>query len=305
MLRRLRDHFEHSAVLEVATPALSLAAASDVQIESLEVRSELSTAPLFLHTSPEFCMKRLLASGYPDIYSVCRVYRDGEIGHRHQPEFTMLEWYRLGYQLDAIIEDALQTIAVALHDPTVASKAVVNDYRDMFTRTLEVDPMTATIDELADAAGADSDLRAALGSEREGWLDLLLSTRIAPDFSQDRLTVIRHYPAAQSALARICPADASVADRFEVFMGPLEIANGYVELTDASVQAERMADDLVKRKQRGQRLRPHDKSLLAALQHGLPACAGVAMGLERLQMVHDKTDDIRDVIPFLFEDRHD
>ncbi len=305
MLRRLREHFEHSAVLEVATPALSPAAASDVQIESLEVRSELTRAPLFLHTSPEFCMKRLLASGYPDIYSICRVYRDGEAGRRHQPEFTMVEWYRLDFQLDAIIKDALQTIAVALHDPAIATKAVVSDYREVFTRALELDPMTATIEELADAANADSDLRAALGNERDGWLDLLLSTRIAPQFSRDRPTVIRHYPASQSALARICPTDASVADRFEVFIGPLEIANGYVELTDATVQSARMTDDLATRAQRGQRVRPHDKNLIAALQSGLPPSAGVAMGLERLQMVHDKTDDIRDVIPFLFEDRND
>ncbi|MDH5242180.1 MAG: EF-P lysine aminoacylase GenX, partial [Gammaproteobacteria bacterium] len=114
MLRRLRDHFENASILEVETPALSFAAASDVQIESLEVRSVLSDQPLYLHTSPEFCMKRLLAAGYPDIYAISRVYRDGECGHRHQPEFTMVEWYRLGYQLAAIVDDALQTIAAGL-----------------------------------------------------------------------------------------------------------------------------------------------------------------------------------------------
>jgi lysyl-tRNA synthetase class 2 len=302
MLRRLRDHFENSATLEVTTPALSKAAASDVQIESLEVHSTLNDSPLFLHTSPEFCMKRLLASGYPDIYSICRVFRDGEVGRRHQPEFTMIEWYRLGYQLGAIVDDALATIAAALDTPTLTGNAVVSDYRDVFVRALGVDPMTATIDELAGAADADRDLRMALGNDRDGWLDLLLSTRIAPDFSPNRLTVIRHYPASQSALARICPVDANVADRFEVFVGPLEVANGYVELTDAGIQAKRIENDLAARRLRGQVTPPRDESLIAALQAGLPACAGVAMGLERLQMVHDKTDDIRNVIPFVFED---
>jgi len=303
MLRRLRDHFENASILEVETPALSFAAASDVQIESLEVRSVLSDQPLYLHTSPEFCMKRLLAAGYPDIYAISRVYRDGECGHRHQPEFTMVEWYRLGYQLAAIVDDALQTIAAGLGDPKLARNAVVIDYRDAFLRTLGVDPVTATIDELAGAAEADLSLRTALGDERDGWLDLLLSTKVAPGFLHDRLTVLQHYPATQSALARICPADTNVADRFEVFIGPLEIANGYVELTDAAMQAIRIESDRTTRERRGQPLRPRDESLLAALRHGLPPCAGVAMGLERLQMVHDKTDDIRNVIPFLFEDR--
>jgi elongation factor P--(R)-beta-lysine ligase len=302
MLRRLRDHFEQSGVLEVDTPALSFAAASDVQIESLEVRSILSNAPLYLHTSPEFCMKRLLASGYPDIYSMCRVFRDGEVGRRHQPEFTMVEWYRLGYQLAGIIDDTLATIAAAFADPIVADAAVITDYRDAFVRALGMDPISATMDELARAADADDDLRRALGDDRDAWLDLLLGTQVAPGFSNNCLTVVRHYPATQSALARVCPADASVADRFEVFAGPLEIANGYVELTDANTQAERIAHDLATRSQRGLPVRPRDESLLAALQAGLPPCAGVAMGLERLQMVHDRTDDIRNVIPILFED---
>lgn len=303
MLRRLRDHFAETDVLEVDTPALSSSAASDVQIESLEVRSVLSDAPLYLHTSPEFCMKRLLASGYPDIYSICRVYRDGEVGRRHQPEFTMVEWYRLGFQLEAIIGDTLATIAAALGDSSVTDTVVIADYRELFVRVLGLDPITAPIEELANAADADHDLRTALGNERDAWLDLLSSTQIATGFSHDSLTVVRHYPATQSALARVCPADDSVADRFEIFAGPLEVANGYVELTDPDTQAQRIDCDLATRNRRGQAVRPHDKSLIAALHAGLPPCAGVAMGLERLQMVHDQTDDIRNVIPFLFEDR--
>jgi lysyl-tRNA synthetase class 2 len=265
ILRSLRKYFDSEAVIEVDTPALSFAAVSDVQVESLSVSSTLSDAPLYLHTSPEYCMKRLLAAGYPDIYSICRVFRDGESGRRHQPEFK---------------------------------------YQAIFVDVLGVDPITATIETLAKAADADADLRRALGDERDDWLDLLLATQVAPTFATDKLTVVKHYPASQAALARLCPDNPQFADRFEVFMGAVELANGYVELTDANEQADRIADDQAQRKRRGLAERPHDQSLLEALESGLPSCAGVAMGLERLHMMHDKTEDIRDVIPFVFENKN-
>jgi lysyl-tRNA synthetase class 2 len=305
MLQRLRAYFDAESVLEVDTPALSTTAVSDTNIESLEVISELTDAPLYLHTSPEFCMKRLLASGYPDIYSICRVYRDGEAGRRHQPEFTMVEWYRLGFGLTDIIADTLKAIAIALDDSTLEDDILVVDYRNAFIKVCNVDPLQASIGDLANAADADDRLRRALGDARDDWLDLILTTKIAPSFATDKFTVLQHYPASQAALAQICPADASVADRFEVFMGPVELANGYVELTDTRIQAERIANDQAIRESRGQAVRPHDQPLLAALESGLPACAGVAMGLERLQMMHDKTDDIRNVLSFPFEASND
>ncbi len=305
MLQRLRAYFDAESVLEVDTPALSTTAVSDTNIESLEVISELADAPLYLHTSPEFCMKRLLASGYPDIYSICRVYRDGEAGRRHQPEFTMVEWYRLGFGLTDIIADTLKAIAMALDDSTLKDDILVVEYRNAFIKVCNVDPLRASIGDLANAADADDRLRRALGDARDDWLDLILTTKIAPSFATDKFTVLQHYPASQAALAQICPADASVADRFEVFMGPVELANGYVELTDTRIQAERIANDQAMRESCGQAVRPHDQPLLAALESGLPACAGVAMGLERLQMMHDKTDDIRNVLSFPFEASND
>jgi elongation factor P--(R)-beta-lysine ligase len=305
MLRRLRASFDAESVLEVDTPTLSTAAVSDVNIESLAVRSKLTEAPLYLHTSPEFCMKRLLASGYPDIYSICRVYRDGELGRRHQAEFTMVEWYRLGFGLADIIANTLEVIAVALDDPKLTDDVLVLDYISAFIDVSDVDPLQASIDDLANVADADDSLRQALGDARDDWLDLILTTQIAASFAADKLTVLQHYPASQAALAQICPDDSAVADRFEVFMGPVELANGYVELTDAGVQAKRIASDQEVRELRGQLVRPHDRSLLAALESGLPACAGVAMGLERLQMMHDKTDDIRNVMTFPFETAND
>jgi len=303
VLRRVRDYFDTRNALEVDTPALSRTAVSDIHIESFTIeRSAVNSGPLFLHTSPEFCMKRLLASGYPDIFSIARVFRDGESGSRHQPEFTMLEWYRHDMGLSQIIEDTTSLIGHALADVAPAELPVCIDYYDAFLDAVGIDARTARVDELIRATDADDQLQEALGRERDDWLDLLLATRVIPSFAANRLTVLQHYPASQAALARLCPADPGVADRFEVFLGPLELANGYVELTDAAEQAARIVSDNENRERRGQAVRPVDENLLAALDAGLPQCAGVAMGLERLQMVHDKTDDIRDVITFTFEE---
>ena len=303
LLRRVRDYFDGADVLEVDTPALGRYAISDPQIESLAIpESQVSSRPLYLHTSPEFCMKRLLAAGYPDIFSICRVFRDGEAGHRHQPEFTMVEWYRRDFDLQGIVEDTMQLIVEALGDAAPTASAVVVDYCDALAQACAVDALNAPIEALADAAGADKQLRAAIGNERDDWLDLLLATRVIPTFAPDRLTVIRHYPASQAALAQLCPADKRLADRFEVFHGRIELANGYVELTNADEQRERIRLDNEARRRRGRKVRPDDATLLDALDHGLTPCAGVALGLERLQMIHDRTEDIRDVITFAFSD---
>jgi lysyl-tRNA synthetase class 2 len=301
ILRRIRKRFDAEGLLEVDTPALGLSAVSDTQIESLAIADCLvSPAPLYLHTSPEFCMKRLLAAGYPDIYSICRVFRDGEAGRRHQPEFTMVEWYRLGFEFNEIIDDTLALIVAALGDRAPRDAARQVEYRDAFIEAAGVDPFEDDIDALAGAIDADADLRRALGDERDDWLDLVLAQRVIPSFDAGRLTVLRHYPASQAALARRCPGNARVADRFEVFLGAVELANGYVELTDAREQRARIEADNAERRRRGRALRPVDEALLDALETGLPDCAGVAMGFERLQMLHDRTDDIRDVITFAF-----
>lgn len=299
LLQRIREYFARGNVLEVDTPALAPTAVSDVQIESLEIgRSQVSRAPLYLHTSPEFPMKRLLAAGYPEIYSICRVFRDGEAGRRHQPEFTMIEWYRHDMDLEQIVGDTLGLIAASLAETAPSAEPAIADYRDVFVESIGIDPLDADIDALA--AFADEGLRTAIGEERDDWLDWLFATKVAPGFAGDRLTVVRHYPASQAALARLCPEDSRVADRFEVFLGDVELANGYVELTDAAEQRRRIENDNKERVRRGRATRPVDEALLAALEAGLPQCAGVAMGLERLQMVLNNTDDIRDVITFAF-----
>jgi len=292
MLERARRYFASQHVLAVDTPALARFPAPDPNIASFCVHAQ-SGSESFLQTSPEIYMKRLLADGYPDIYSICRVFRDGEAGKRHCPEFTMAEWYRLGFSLSDIINDTVRFIAACLDQPELANSAVQYDYDEAFQLFAGVDSAQATIEELAACNRADARLKSALGTERQAWLDLTMGTVIAPQFATDRLTVVRHYPASQAALARLCPNDARVADRFEVFYAELELANGYVELTDADEQRRRFAKQLD--------ASCIDTTLLAALESGLPECAGVALGIERLQMVHDQTDDIKDVVTFVAE----
>ena len=294
MLARARQYFADHDVLAVDTPALSPSAPTDPHIASMSVRA----ADLYLHSSPEFHMKRLLADGYPDIYSICRVFRDGESGRHHLPEFTMIEWYRHSMRLDTIIADTLRLIAVVLERPELATGVSSRDYSSCFVDCVAIDPFAASIEELADAVTADEQLRTSLGDDRDAWLDLIMATKIAPQFASNTLSVVKHYPASQAALARICPSNASVADRFEVYYGALELANGYVELGDAQELARRMDDDLVARRSLGLPEVPRDEQLIAALEAGLPECAGVAMGFERLHMVAADSDDIRNIVSF-------
>jgi lysyl-tRNA synthetase class 2 len=303
ILERARRFFRDRDVLEVDTPALGHCAASDPNIESLHVAGPREAA-LYLQTSPESFMKRLLADGYPDIYGICRVFRGGETGRLHQPEFTMVEWYRQDFGLDAMIGETVAFVAELLDRPDLRDAEQL-EYRDAFQRFAGIDPFEASIDALADAASADAGLRDSLGADRDAWLDLLLSTRVAAGFADNGLTVVRHFPASQAALARMCPSDDGVADRFEVFYGAMELANGFVELRDPDEQRQRMLADLEKRHATARPPVPLDEPLLAALESGLPECAGVAAGFERILMLATGADDIRDVVTFAFDDNTD
>jgi len=300
LLERARQYFSDQGVLSVDTPALMRYPSSDPNIENIGVRSKPGKDS-YLHTSPEAYMKRLLASGYPDIYSICRVFRDGESGTRHLPEFTMAEWYRLGFDLDAIIEDTIDFIAACLNHPALRDHVDNFNYYDAMQTVAEIDALNASNEELVQRATQDARLQQELGDDRNAALDLIMSTVVAPRFAPDRLTVIKQYPAAQAALARLCPNDDRVADRFEVFIGELELANGYVELTDAEEQRRRFEIDVAAREKSGRSTLLIDEPLLAALSAGLPECAGVALGIDRLHMVLDQTEDIRDVITFATE----
>jgi lysyl-tRNA synthetase class 2 len=299
LLERARAFFDRREVLEVDTPALGRYSASDPQIDG-HTAAGGDGRTLYLQTSPEAHMKRLLAGGYPDIYSICKVFRDGEVGSLHQPEFTMVEWYRRGFDLYEMATETAAFIADILGNRDLRDVETF-DYVAAFEEFAGLDPLAAPIDALAATANADPSLRESLGDDRDGWLDLILSTRVAERFSKDALTIVRHFPASQAALARLCPADDSVADRFEIFYGATELANGFVELGDAAEQRRRIEADLDKRRATGRGPVPMDDALLAALESGLPPCAGVAVGFERLLMIATGKDDIRDVVTFAFE----
>lgn len=296
MLGRVRDYFDEQDVLEVDLPALSAYTTSDLNIDSIALNLGGETA--YLQTSPESAMKCLLAAGYPDIFSISRVYRGSEKGRKHLTEFTMLEWYRRDYDLPRIVADTVGLIARCLERPEFTANVKTWDYQALVRDKTGIDIFTTHAAELADACSADARLRASLGEDRDAWLDLLLATRVAPGLPGDRLTVLQHYPASQAALARLCPADPRVADRFEVFLGPLELANGYVELRNAAEQRARFEATARDREAAGKPTVAADEFLLKALARGLPACAGVAAGFERLHMIYDEADSIDKVVTF-------
>jgi lysyl-tRNA synthetase class 2 len=294
MLAGIRAFFAERGVLEVETPVLSRAAATDPALGSLVVGSDAGAR--FLHTSPEFPMKRLLASGSGDIYQIARVFRAAEAGRYHNPEFSLLEWYRLGldeYRLMDEVEALVRALA-AENDPGPAERL---DYAEAFRRHAGLDPFAATVAELSTSA-ADHGITFSGELDRDGWLDLLMSQVVAPCFPAGRLTFIHGYPASQAALARLRPGDPPSAARFELHWGSLELANGFHELSDADEQAARFARDLEIRQSRGLSEMPVDRRLLAALQSGLPDCAGVALGLDRLLMCLTGCQHIDDVLAF-------
>ena len=295
MLNSARRYFEDNGVLEVSTPSLVATSVTDPAIDGIRVSMNAGLA--WLHTSPEYGMKRLLAAGYPDIYQIGPVFRDGEAGRHHLPEFTMIEWYRLDFGLPEIIDDTL-TLATRLLSRLSLDESLIVDYVDLFRERMAIDPVSATSAEIAGTLGADEDLKVSIGDDRDSWLDLAMATRISSEFDRGRLTVVRHYPASQAALARTWPADPRVADRFEGYLGPVELANGFVELTDPDEQEERFENDRKKRSQNGKPDVPIDAAFIDALRSGLPDCAGVAFGLDRALMIAEGRDNIRDVTAF-------
>ena len=301
----VRAFFHARGVLEVETPVFSLAGVSDPHIAPfhLEFSGRTDGAPRtrWLRTSPEYAMKRLLAAGVGDCYELGRVFRDGEAGGRHNPEFTMLEWYRVGWDHRRLMDEAVELVraALALVGRDVDAVDVVT-YRDLYRRSIDIDPFTAPVDALREALG--DVLIDPEGLTRDDWLDLLMTHRIQPAFATGTITVLHDYPASQCALAQVRDEGDGqpVAERFELYLGPLELANGYHELRDVAEQAARFQRDADVRAGLGGATRPIDTHLLDALAHGLPACAGVALGIDRLMMALLGTPRIADVLAFDF-----
>lgn len=298
----IRDFFAQRHVLEVETPILSEAANTDPNIESFSTlfrgRSDASSPERWLRTSPEFPLKRLLAAGLGDCYELGRVFRNGEAGRRHNPEFTMLEWYRLGWDHVRLADEVFELVhaALALLGRTMQQRST--SYRAMYSEHFGFDPLTADIATLC-APLADHGI-AADNLDRDDWLDLLMTHRLQPTFDPDELLVIFDYPPTQCALARVRGHGSdAVAERFEAYLGPQELANGYHELNDAAEQRARFERDNMRRMQRGDRTLPLDTRLLDALPT-LPDCAGVALGIDRLLMAMQPGATIPDVLAFDF-----
>lgn len=306
----IRAFFAERTVLEVETPVLSVAGNTDANIESFSLefsgRTEGAPRTRWLRTSPEFPLKRLLAAGVGDCYELGRVFRNGEAGGRHNPEFTMLEWYRVGWDHLRLVDETVALVRAALALVGRDAAVAITTFRDLYRDRLGIDPFTAD----------DAVLQAALGDvridpeglTRDDWLDLLMTHRLQPTFDRDAILVVHDWPASQCALARIragqgeAPGgvEPDVAERFELYLGPLELANGYHELTDAAEQRARFERDHAVRAMRGSVLPPLDERLIAAMSAGLPACAGVALGIERLLMALLGTDRIAEVLAFDF-----
>ena len=303
--RRIREFFAERDVLEVETPIFSAGANTEPNIESFSTRF---SGPLpdggprerWMRTSPEFALKRLLADGIGDCYELGRVFRDGEAGRHHNPEFTMLEWYRVGWSHRELAEETAQLVRSLMADAGVVLGIHRVDYRSLYRDAFGFDPFTARLETLREPL-ADLDIRAD-GLSRDDWLDLLMTHRLLARFPADRLTVVFDFPPGQCALARVVGEDGdALAERFELYLGDKELANGYHELTDAAEQRARFANDNRRRRARGQRELSIDRHLLAALERGLPDCAGVALGVERLLMAMAGTDDIADVLAYAFD----
>lgn len=292
IIASIRRFFYKRKVLEVETPLLSSATVSDPYIHSLAVTHQ--RGKWYLQTSPEYAMKRLLVNGSGPIYQICKAFRDDEFGRFHNPEFTLLEWYRPGFDHHQLMDEMDALLQVVLNCGTAQRIT----YTDLFQQYFNINPLT--VDEkilhvLADEAG----INLSMGEyERDDWLQLLLTHVIEPHLGNTQPIFIYDFPPSQAALAKIQPGTPAVASRFEVYINGIELANGYHELTDAEEQRKRFEDDLSKRQQLGYPIVPIDKNLLAALARGMPDCAGVALGLDRLIMIAAKKACLAEVISF-------
>lgn len=296
LLRRLRAFFDARGVLEVETPLLSRAAITDPNLASPEVALPGSKHSLYLHTSPEFFMKRLLAAGSGDIWQLCKVFRGAEQGRRHNPEFTMLEWYRTGMDHYALMDEVAALLRELM--PELGSAERVT-YGEAFQRHAALDPFEATQAELQSAVrefGLDP-----AGLDRDAMLDAIASHRVYPELGKKRVTCVHAFPASQAALARLDKEDPRCAQRFEVFVDGVELANGFHELSDANEQRRRFELENQRRREKGLPEMPLDENLLAALSSGFPECSGVAVGLDRVVMLAAAANSISEVISFDFD----
>ncbi|MCR9295134.1 MAG: EF-P lysine aminoacylase EpmA [bacterium] len=308
LLWKLRSFFRTRQFAEVQTPVLSQESVIDRHLQPIRVpRSHLElpgiletssvASDLYLQTSPEFAMKRLLAAGMSSIYQICPAFRAGERGAQHNPEFTMVEWYRVGDDLQAGVE----LLGQMMLEVTEFSAFEQITYSEAFQKYAGCDPLTAELAELQTLAADRLNTPSDFSSERDTWLQLLFDALVQPQLGLERPTVVTHFPASQAALAQVDADDPRCSERFELFLGGVELANGYHELTDGDELANRNRAENRARRQDGTFCLPEESRLVDALRSGFPACSGCALGLDRLLMVLQHATHIDQVIPFPIE----
>lgn len=306
ILQKIRQFFNERDVIEVETPALSQGTVTDAHLEAISCRynflsdsSVEKATNLYLQTSPEFHMKRLLASGYGCIFQIAKAFRHEGAGRYHNPEFTLLEWYRLGFDHFMLMEEVallLETI-LACKEPTKAT------YQDLFINLLGVDPLVAGRAELLSLIEEHNKLSDWLTVEPDNdiLLQFIFSELIEPKIGKEAPCFVYNFPRSQASLAKISAEDTRIAERFECYFQGVELVNGFNELTDAEAQIERFQEDNKQRKQLTLSVKPIDKNFIEALSEGLPQCAGVAMGIDRLIMLALKAKHIDQVLSFPVE----
>lgn len=296
-IKTIRDFFSERGLLEVETPLLCHTSVTDPFIESIITSQSLGTnkeKQFYLQTSPEYAMKRLLAAGSGSIFQICKAFRQGDVGRLHNPEFTILEWYRIGYDHHQLMDEMDDLLQLILQTP----KADRKTYKELFQSFFDIDPHNTSLAELKACAVAHNINVISDNVDRDTWLDLLRTHVIEPQLGSHQPCFIFDFPASQAALARVQTTNPPVASRFEVYFRGIELANGFHELQDASEQRKRFEKNLVERRKLQLSELPIDEFFLAALAHGLPDCSGVALGVDRLVMLANNKNKLADILSF-------
>lgn len=301
MLQRIRVFFAQRNVLEVETPLLQSACGTDPNLDFFSTFYETSPnrQQMFLQTSPEFAMKRLLAAGSGSIFQICKAFRNGEAGRFHNPEFTILEWYRVDFDLTQLMDEVEALFADLFQYSFNAPQRV--SYQTIFAKLTGLDSLNFSLEKYRAFAEKENlpDAITLCGESHVLWLDFLFSFCVQPHLGQGSLCLVYGYPACQSSLARLNSENPLITERFEVFLNGVELGNGYHELTDVEEQNRRFEAEIETRKIQNLPAVVKDEKLLAALKHGLPDCAGIALGLDRILMLLTKKSSISEVISFV------
>lgn len=305
MLATIRNFFEQRSVLEVETPILCQATGTDPQLDffSSLYQGSGNNKARYLQTSPEFTMKRLLAAGSGSIYQICKAFRQGELGRFHNPEFTILEWYRVDFTLQQLMDEVTELVAEVLQPNCLIGSILKFSYADLFEQVTGLNPLVFSLEDYK-AYALNNNLNDAISlcvGDHSLWLDFIFSYKVQPVLADHRYCIVYGYPAIQSSLARINRNNTAIADRFEVFIKGIEIGNGFFELKDVKEQEKRFDQENNYRREKGLPQVEKDQLFLQALRSGLPDCSGIAIGLDRLLMIVANVDSVSDIIAFPFD----